>query len=58
MRPSTINRKKACIAGTRVAVADTYAWHERMGMTPDQIVSEYPFLSHLECRRTVSARFG
>jgi uncharacterized protein (DUF433 family) len=45
MRPSAIHGEKACIAGTRIAVADIYIWHELMGMTPDQIVTDYPFLS-------------
>ena len=44
-RPSTIHGQKACIAGTRISVQDVYVWHELMGKAPDQIVSEYPFLS-------------
>ena len=45
MRPSVIHGMKPCIAGTRIAVADVYIWHELMGKSPDEIVSEYPFLS-------------
>ena len=45
MRPSAIHGQKACIAGTRISVEDIYVWHELMGKSPDQIVSEYPFLS-------------
>jgi uncharacterized protein (DUF433 family) len=45
IRPSAIHGEKACIAGTRISVQDVYVWHELMGKTPDQIVSEYPFLS-------------
>ncbi len=45
MRPSAIHGQKACIAGTRISVQDVYVWHELMGKSPDQIVSEYPFLS-------------
>lgn len=45
MRPSVIHGEKACIAGTRIGVADVYIWHELLGMSPDAIVSEYPFLS-------------
>ena len=45
MRSSAIHGQKACIAGTRISVQDIYVWHELMGKTPDQIVSEYPFLS-------------
>jgi hypothetical protein len=26
-------------------VQDSYVWHELMGKSPDQIVSEYPFLT-------------
>jgi uncharacterized protein (DUF433 family) len=45
MRPSAIHGEKACIVGSRISVQDVYVWHELMGKTPDQIVSEYPFLS-------------
>jgi uncharacterized protein (DUF433 family) len=45
MRPSAIHGQKACIAGTRISVQDIYVWHELMGKSPDEIVSEYPFLS-------------
>jgi uncharacterized protein (DUF433 family) len=45
MRPSAIQGQKACIAGTRIGVQDIYVWHELLGRTPDQIVSELPFLS-------------
>src|SRR5215210_849718 len=45
MRPSAIHGQKACIAGTRISVQDIYVWHELMGKSPDEIVSEYPFLT-------------
>jgi uncharacterized protein (DUF433 family) len=45
MRSSAIHGQKACIAGTRISVQDIYVWHELMGKSPDQIVSEYPFLT-------------
>ena len=45
MRPSAIHGQKACIAGTRISVQDIYVWHELMGKSPDQIASEYPFLT-------------
>lgn len=45
MRPSAIHGQKACVAGTRISVQDIYVWHELMGKSPDQIVSEYPFLT-------------
>lgn len=44
-RSSAIHGERACIVGTRISVADIYVWHELLGMSPDQIVSEYPFLS-------------
>jgi uncharacterized protein (DUF433 family) len=33
------------IDGHRIQVEDVAIWHERMGMSPDQIVSEYPSLT-------------
>ncbi len=36
---------KPCIAGHRIAVSDVAIWHERMGMTPGEIVSEYPTIT-------------
>ena len=45
MRPSAIHGQKACIAGTRISVQDIYVWHELVGKSPDDIVSEYPFLT-------------
>jgi uncharacterized protein (DUF433 family) len=36
---------KPRIAGHRVTVSDVAIWHERMGMSPDEIVSEYPTLT-------------
>src|SRR5262245_60132916 len=32
---------KPRIAGHRITVADVAIWHERLGMSPDEIVSEY-----------------
>jgi uncharacterized protein (DUF433 family) len=45
MRPSAIHGQKACIAGTRISVQDIYVWHELMGKSPDEIISEFPFLT-------------
>jgi uncharacterized protein (DUF433 family) len=45
MRSSAIHGQKACVAGTRISVADVYVWHELMGKSPDQIVAEHPFLT-------------
>jgi uncharacterized protein (DUF433 family) len=36
---------RPCIDGHRIQVEDVAIWHERMGMSPDQIVSEYPSLT-------------
>lgn len=36
---------KPCIAGTRIRVQDVYVWHELEGMSPDEIVAEFPHLS-------------
>jgi uncharacterized protein (DUF433 family) len=36
---------RARIAGTRIKVEFVYVWVERQGMTPAQVVQEYPHLS-------------
>jgi uncharacterized protein (DUF433 family) len=36
---------KPRINGTRVRVKDVVLWHERMGMSPDEIVLEWPHLT-------------
>jgi uncharacterized protein (DUF433 family) len=36
---------KPRIAGHRITVSDIAFWHERMGMSPDEIVSEYPTIT-------------
>ena len=36
---------KPCVAGTRIRVWDVYVHHEVRGMTPDEIVAQYPELS-------------
>ena len=33
------------IDGHRIQVEDVAIWHERMGMSPDEIVSEYPTIT-------------
>lgn len=33
------------IAGHRIRVQDVVVWHERMGLSPDEIVSQYPGLT-------------
>lgn len=36
---------KARIAGSRIRVQDIVIWHEKFGMSADEIVTEYPQLS-------------
>lgn len=36
---------KPRIAGTRIRVMDIVVWHEKLGMSPDEIVSQYPSLT-------------
>ena len=36
---------KARIAGHRIRVLDIVAWHEHQGMSPDEIVSQFPSLT-------------
>lgn len=36
---------KARVAGTRIRVMDIVVWHERRGMSADEIVSEFPHLT-------------
>jgi uncharacterized protein (DUF433 family) len=42
---STGGRTKARIAGHRIRVQDVAVWHERLGMSVDEIVHEYPSLT-------------
>jgi uncharacterized protein (DUF433 family) len=36
---------KPRIAGHRITVSDVAIWHERLAMSPDDIVSEYPTIT-------------
>ena len=36
---------KPRISGHRIKVEDVVIWHERMGMSPDEIVDHYPTLT-------------
>jgi uncharacterized protein (DUF433 family) len=36
---------KPCIVGTRIRVQDIYVWHELQGLSPEQIVSDFPQLT-------------
>ncbi len=39
---------KPRISGHRIKVQHIAIWHERLGMTVDEIVAEYPELTHAE----------
>ena len=39
---------KPRIAGHRIRVEDVVVWHERMGLSADEIVSRYPQLNHAQ----------
>ena len=36
---------KARIAGHRITVEDVVIWHEKLGMSPDEIVYQYPTIT-------------
>lgn len=36
---------KPRIAGHRIKVQDIVIWHERLGLSPDEIVSQYPTIT-------------
>jgi uncharacterized protein (DUF433 family) len=36
---------KPRIAGSRIRVQDVVTWHQKMGLSPDEIVSQYPILT-------------
>jgi uncharacterized protein (DUF433 family) len=36
---------KARIAGHRIRVQDVVIWHEKLGMSPDEIVYDYPTIT-------------
>ncbi len=49
-RPRIVSTPAICggkprIDGHRISVEDVAVWHERMGMSPDEIVSGYPGLT-------------
>src|SRR4051794_3067577 len=45
VRTPGVRGAKPRIAGHRITVADVAIWSERMGMSPDEIVSEYPTIT-------------
>jgi uncharacterized protein (DUF433 family) len=48
---------KPRIAGHRITVSDIAIWHERMGMSPDEIVSEYPTITLSDVHAALSYYF-
>lgn len=36
---------KPCVAGTRIRVWDIHVWHELQGLSPAEIVADFPTLS-------------
>src|SRR3954467_13570696 len=43
--PPGVRGGKPRIDGHRITVADVAVWHERMGMSPDEIVYNYPSIT-------------
>ena len=39
---------KARIAGSRIRVQDIVIWHEKLGLSPDEIVRDYPTITHAD----------
>jgi uncharacterized protein (DUF433 family) len=48
---------KARISGTRIRVQDVYVWHELQGRSPDEIVAEFPQLTHADIHAALSYYF-
>jgi len=48
---------KPRIAGRRIRVQDIAVWHELLGMTPDEIVTEYPDLTLADVHAALSYYF-
>ena len=49
---------KPCIAGTRVRVLDVYVWHELEGLSPDEIVLNFPELSLMQVHAALTYYYG
>jgi uncharacterized protein (DUF433 family) len=47
-RTSGVCGGKACIAGHRIRVQDIYVLHERRGLSADEIVAEFPQITHAD----------
>jgi uncharacterized protein (DUF433 family) len=39
---------KPCIAGHRIRVQDVYVWHELQGQSVDEIIADFPQLTHAD----------
>lgn len=39
---------KARIAGSRIRVQDIVIWHEKLGLSPDEIIRDYPTITHAD----------
>jgi uncharacterized protein (DUF433 family) len=48
---------KPRISGHRITVSDVAIWHERMGMSPDEIVSEYPTITLSDVHAALAYHF-
>src|SRR5687768_8791651 len=40
-----VSGRKARIAGHRIRVQDVAIWHEKFGLSPDEIVDQYPTIT-------------
>ena len=49
---------KAHIAGHRIKVQHVAVWHDRMGMTPEEIVATYPSITLPEVHAALSYYYG
>jgi uncharacterized protein (DUF433 family) len=39
---------KPCIRGTRIRVVDVLGWYDKLGMSADEIVEQFPHLTHAD----------
>lgn len=49
---------KPCIAGTRIRVVDVYVWHELEGLSPDEIILNFPELSLMQIHAALTYYYG
>ncbi|MBX7165932.1 MAG: DUF433 domain-containing protein [Pirellulales bacterium] len=57
IRPNRDGQPRPYIAGTRIRVQDIVSDHERHGLSPEQIVREYPHLSLAQVHAALSYYF-